>query len=107
MELTAAKLVPIGIILVFVGILLIFLGVFLSAFRAGGKVEYGGVIVIGPIPIIFGSSSDAVKIAVIGGIVLMVIAILLMFLPYLLAKHVTLQHLQWEAMRAARIEVML
>ncbi|ABM81020.1 TIGR00304 family membrane protein [Hyperthermus butylicus] len=90
MEFTPAKLVPVGIALIFIGVLLVFLGIFLSAFRAGGKTEYGGIVFIGPIPIIFGSNSDMVKIAVIGGIVLMALAVLLMLLPYLLARHVAL-----------------
>jgi len=46
-----------------------------------GGVRGGGVIMIGPIPIIFGTDVGALKIVVILVIVLMVIAALLVILP--------------------------
>jgi len=85
--LSAPKVIMLGFILIVIGIMVIIVGTLLLAFRSQGKGEFGGVIAIGPIPIIFGSSSDAVKIAVIGAIVLMVLAIVLMLLPWLLARH--------------------
>ncbi|ALL01190.1 hypothetical protein Pyrde_1142 [Pyrodictium delaneyi] len=84
----ASKLIPAGIILVFVGILLVFVGVFYSIMRNAGKGEYGGVVVIGPLPIVFGSSSEAVKIAVIGAIVIMVLALIIMLLPLLAGRSI-------------------
>ena len=44
-------------------------------------VRGGGVIMIGPIPIIFGSDVAALKIVMILAVVLMVIAAILFFLP--------------------------
>ncbi|KSW12250.1 hypothetical protein CF15_05725 [Pyrodictium occultum] len=83
---TLSKLVPAGIALIFIGVLLIFIGVFYSIIRSGGKGEYGGVVVIGPFPIVFGSGGGAVKIAVIGAIILMILALVIMLLPLLLAR---------------------
>jgi len=80
------KLVVIGFVLLFVGILLVFVGFLYAALKSGGAGEAGGVIVIGPIPIIFGTSERAVKIAVIAAIILMVLAIVLMLLPYWLFR---------------------
>lgn len=49
-----------GIILIFVGFIVAFLGIIisiLSSIRRGGEVEGGGIIMIGPIPLIFGKGS--------------------------------------------------
>ncbi|MEB3760169.1 MAG: DUF131 domain-containing protein [Desulfurococcales archaeon] len=75
-------LVGIGILLVVIGIVLIFLGSLISALQGGeGKAEVGGVVVIGPFPIIFGSSGRAAIIAA----VLAVVIIVLMIVFYVLA----------------------
>ncbi len=76
------KLVIVGFALLFIGVMLIFIGFLYSALKSSGTGEAGGVIVIGPIPIIFGTSERAVKIAVIAAVLLMVLAIILMLLPY-------------------------
>jgi uncharacterized membrane protein len=81
------KLIAIGLIVIIVGVVLIIVGVLSLIFRSHGKASYGGVVVIGPIPIVFGSDSNAVKIAVIGAIALMVLAVILMLLPALLLRH--------------------
>jgi uncharacterized protein (TIGR00304 family) len=81
----APKLVLIGFIAILIGMLLIIVGFLYTALRASSG-EVGGVVVIGPIPIIFGTSERAVKIAVLAAIVLMVLAIVLMLLPYFLFK---------------------
>ncbi len=81
-----SKLIIIGFVLLFVGILLIFVGFLYTALKTGGSSEVGGVVVIGPIPIIFGTSERAVKIAVIAAVILMVLAIILMILPYWLLR---------------------
>ncbi len=59
-----------GIVLVFMGIALLMIS---SAMRAA-NVQYGGVVIIGPFPIIFGSSLDMA----VFGIVFAVIMILIM-----------------------------
>jgi uncharacterized protein (TIGR00304 family) len=62
---------------VFAGITLIFMGLALLTISSAmnvANVEYGGVVIIGPLPIIFGSSLDMA----VFGIVFAVILILLM-----------------------------
>lgn len=68
-----------GIVAVILGMLLIFIG---TAFQSSGKTEdsegvkvsTGGVILIGPIPIIFGNDKNMVFITVIGAIIIMALA---------------------------------
>jgi len=75
-------LVGAGILLVLIGFALIFLGVLGAAVGGGGggkgRVEGGGVIMIGPIPIIFGTSSKMAVIAAVLAVVLIVLALILM-----------------------------
>ena len=84
------KLITIGFLLVFIGILVILAGMFSMAYQAWkmggmekpeGGVRGGGVVMIGPIPIIFGTDIGALKLVMILAIVLMVIAALLIILP--------------------------
>jgi len=84
---TMPKLIAIGFIVMIVGVILVILGILSLILKSQGKAEYGGVAVIGPIPIVFGSSSTAVKVAVIGAIILMVLAIILMLLPAIILRH--------------------
>jgi len=77
-------LVFIGIVAVIIGMLLIFLGtVFLSSSKAEGdgntKVSTGGVVLIGPIPIIFGNDKGMVTIAIVAAIIIMVISYILFY----------------------------
>jgi uncharacterized protein (TIGR00304 family) len=83
------KLITVGFLLVFIGVLIIILGVSSMAYEARkiggvetpeGGLRGGGVIMIGPIPIIFGTDVSALKIVMILAIVLMVIAVLLIIL---------------------------
>ncbi len=60
-----------GIFLVLFGFLLVFLGIITSAGESGAT--YGGLILIGPIPIVFGSSPDITSIMLLVGVVLAVI----------------------------------
>ncbi len=86
------KLITLGFLVVLLGMLLILLGAFSQAYQSwktssaeqqenGGRA--GGVIMIGPIPLIFGSDPGAVKLAIILAIVLMALALILMYLPRL------------------------
>ncbi len=61
---------------VFSGIALIFLGITLLIISQAEKanIEYGGVILIGPIPIVFGSSAPAIAL-----VILIAAAILILF----------------------------
>ena len=82
------KLITLGFLLVFIGMLVILAGVFsmtYQAWKSGGiekpDVRGGGIVMIGPIPIIFGTDVGALKLVMILAIVLMVIATVLFFLP--------------------------
>lgn len=86
------KIITLGFLLVFIGILVILAGMLSMVYqtwKTGGdgmeKPETGvrgaGVIMIGPVPIIFGSDVTALKPVMILAVVLMVIAVILFFLP--------------------------
>jgi uncharacterized protein (TIGR00304 family) len=64
-----------GAILVAVGLMLVFLFFIQAAVQ--GSASYGGVILIGPIPIVFGSSPQMALASMLLGLVLMAISFLL------------------------------
>ncbi|MEM3030815.1 MAG: DUF131 domain-containing protein [Candidatus Micrarchaeia archaeon] len=68
--------------LLFAGIALVLLGFALVAAAAlfSKEAEYGGVVLLGPIPIVFGSSARAVFLAVL----LAVLLVLIYFMFWLL-----------------------
>ncbi|MFP3229972.1 MAG: DUF131 domain-containing protein [Caldisphaera sp.] len=69
----------IGFIIIMIGFIIIFVGaIYSSGQQSNQKTEVGGVIMIGPIPIIFGNSWKAATIAIALAIVLMIIAIAFM-----------------------------
>jgi len=86
------KIITLGFLLVFIGILVILAGIVSMAYQSwktGGEgiekpeagVRGGGVIMIGPIPIIFGTDITALKPIMILAVVLIVIVVILFFLP--------------------------
>jgi uncharacterized protein (TIGR00304 family) len=82
------KLITVGLLLVCIGFLIILAGIFSMAYHAWkmGEMEKpevrgGGIIMIGPMPIIFGTDAAALRILMILAIVLMVIAAILFLLP--------------------------
>lgn len=73
-----------GIAALILGMVLIFIGTaFLSSGKtedsANTKVSTGGVILIGPIPIVFGNDKSMVSVAIIGAIILMILAYILFY----------------------------
>jgi uncharacterized protein (TIGR00304 family) len=86
------KLVTLGFLVVLLGMLIIMIGVFSLAYHSWktggteqpetGGVRGGGVIMIGSIPIIFGSDVGAVKVAIILAIALMILAFVFFYLPW-------------------------
>lgn len=66
-------LVLAGMILALVGIGVMLAALASSARRSGGEVKGGGVVMIGPIPIIFGSDARWASIAIVLAIVLIVL----------------------------------
>lgn len=74
------ELTVIGFILIFIGFMIIFIGTLIYALKQGkSEVKGGGVILIGPIPIVWGTSSKIVlALTIISIIILMIIATILM-----------------------------
>jgi uncharacterized protein (TIGR00304 family) len=69
------NIIIVGIIAVFIGFILIFIGTILQGTASKtGEVKTGGVILIGPIPIIFGNDTGSIITVVILAIILMVLA---------------------------------
>lgn len=74
-----------SLILIFVAIILVVIGTLFLAFPDGEgeskrRVEAGGLLIIGPLPIVFGSSEKAAKILLFLGIVLTALTILVYLL---------------------------
>lgn len=84
------NLVLLGLLLIIIGIVACIVGMlvfFIEATRRGEgvkKVEGGGLILIGPFPIVFGSSTKITRIMIILAIVLIVVFLILSLLPFLL-----------------------
>ena len=68
-----------GIIAILIGFILIFAGTAIQASSKGSEVKTGGVILIGPVPIIFGNDKGFIVVAVILAIVLMILAYILFY----------------------------
>lgn len=72
-------IVRIGSTLIFIGIIMLFAGFFLSGMQnSSGSEEFGGLVLIGPIPIAFGSSPEITTTMIYAG--------LFMFLIYLFIR---------------------
>jgi uncharacterized protein (TIGR00304 family) len=76
--------------LILLGIVLIILGMFilmLSLWRAGeGRGEAGGVVIVGPVPIVFGTSQRVAATVMVLAIVLTVVVLLLFLLGLALVR---------------------
>lgn len=48
-----------GFLLIVLGLFLVFAGMMVTAVTSTGNGDFGGLVMIGPIPIAFGSSSEA------------------------------------------------
>lgn len=85
----APTVTEVGFILIIFGFVLAFAAMILLAFRSAHgseKTRAAGVLLIGPIPIIFGTDKDSVKGLMILAIVLLLVVLIIMFLPYLFGK---------------------
>lgn len=76
-----------GILIIFIGFMLIFIGALLEAEKSSqneekseNKTQAGGVIFIGPVPIVFGTSKDIAKWMLIIALVIAIILIVLYFI---------------------------
>ena len=80
-------LVTVGLILIFAGFTAAFLAVLLMLlrnFRVRGRTRGGALIMIGPVPVVFGTDKETVKFLLILSVMLMVVVLASMFLPQLI-----------------------
>jgi uncharacterized protein (TIGR00304 family) len=78
-----------GIALIFAGMLVILVAIlllFLSNVKGGGKVKGGGAIIIGPVPIIFGTDKESVKTVLLLSLMLTILLIIVMVIFYLVFR---------------------
>ena len=74
----------IGLLLALAGFALAIAAIFVAILRSArgtGKVRGGGVVMIGPVPIVFGTDKESVRILTLLGIVLMIVLLLFSLLP--------------------------
>jgi len=86
---TAQELVNLGFIIIFLGFAIALAAVLLMVVRvgrAGGKVKGGGAILVGPIPIVFGTDRESIKIVLILAIILTVILVAVTIVPWILLR---------------------
>ncbi len=77
----------VGLLLVIVGFVLALIAVVMMVFRRGaaGQTKSAGILLIGPIPIIFGSDRDSVRVLVVLAIILIAVFLIFLLLPTLLS----------------------
>lgn len=74
----------IGLLLGLAGVALAIVAIFVAIMRSArgtGKVRGGGVVMIGPVPIVFGTDKESARILILLGIVLMIVLLLFSLLP--------------------------
>lgn len=74
-----------GFILVVAGFFLVFVAgllLLLKALREKGRARGGGVVMIGPFPIVFGTDKESVKVLLLLSIALVVLVLIVMVFSY-------------------------
>jgi len=69
----------IGLLLALAGFALAIIAIFVAILRSAkgtGEVRGGGIVMIGPVPIVFGTDKGSVRILILLGIVLMIMLLL-------------------------------
>ena len=75
-----STIIIVGIIAIFIGFILVFVGTALQASSSKtSDVKTGGVILIGPIPIIFGSDKGTIITAAVMAVIIMILAYFLFY----------------------------
>jgi uncharacterized protein (TIGR00304 family) len=84
----AGALYALGIALVFVGVLIIIVAVILLSVSGAkkGKVKGGGAIIVGPVPIVFGTDEKSLKTVLLLSLALTVMLVVAMIVYYLLLR---------------------
>ena len=89
MAMDAGTLYGLGLALVFIGVTIIVVATLLVIFsniRKGGKVKGGGAIIIGPVPIIFGTDKESLKTILILSITLTTILVIAIIILYFMSR---------------------
>jgi uncharacterized protein (TIGR00304 family) len=74
----------VGLLLALAGFALAIVAIFVAIMRSArgtGKVRGGGVVMIGPVPIVFGTDKESARILILLAIVLMIALLLFSLLP--------------------------
>jgi uncharacterized protein (TIGR00304 family) len=74
----------IGLLLALAGFALAIVAIFVAILRSAretGKVRGGGVVMMGPIPIVFGTDKESARMLILLAIVLMIVLLLFSLLP--------------------------
>jgi uncharacterized protein (TIGR00304 family) len=74
-------LFTVGVVLILAGFVAFFVGgllLFFRALRGKGRVKGGGLVMIGPFPIVFGTDKESVKAFLLLSIVLIVLVLIFM-----------------------------
>jgi len=92
------SLIDFGTLMIFIGFIIVFFGVIYELAKSvrrssrvkseeqeERKTEVGGVIFLGPIPIIFGSSKNISKWMLVVAVIITIVLILLYALPYFIS----------------------
>jgi uncharacterized protein (TIGR00304 family) len=84
----AGFLFALGMALIFVGMLIIVLAVLLLSVLGAknGKIRGGGAVIIGPVPIIFGTDRKSLKTVLLLSLALTVLLVVAMVVYYLLLR---------------------
>ncbi|MGB9841215.1 MAG: TIGR00304 family membrane protein [Candidatus Bathyarchaeales archaeon] len=84
----APALYALGIVLVFVGILIVVVTLFLLSVSSAKrrKINGGGAVIIGPVPIIFGTDKRSLKTVLLLSLALTIMLVVFMVLQYMLMR---------------------
>ncbi len=85
----AGTLYGLGIALIFTGMFIIIIAailLLLMSVRGKEKVRGGGVIIIGPFPIIFGTDKESVKTVLLLSLTVTILLVIITVILYLLSK---------------------
>lgn len=84
----APSLYALGIVLVFVGILIVVVTLFLLSVSSAKirKIKGGGAVIIGPVPIIFGTDKRSLKTVLLLSLALTIMLVVFMVLQYMLMR---------------------
>jgi uncharacterized protein (TIGR00304 family) len=83
------SLADLGLLLIVLGVVLAFIATILLVVRSPRGSSSGrgaGVLLIGPIPIVFGTDKQAVKVVMILAVVLMLLALVIILIPFLMGR---------------------